>query len=245
METDVFVELGLTPYEVKVWKSLVFSGSVKASDVAENSEVPRTRVYDVLRSLERKGWIFTNNEEPKKFGAVSPKMVLGNKLEEKVSELKKVGEKRIEKLGEQHSATYKEFEEIPPASMPLFDEDAVIKDMQDLIDKAHDRIYFAVFTNEFLNRVFPKLRIPRNLKVWVLKRRRGAELSEEVASRATRVTPAVDFWGMRGGYFVVDGEHTTIIWTEPRVMGYKLIHYRDRLRLAKEFEHGMETGVVV
>lgn len=50
-------ELGLTEYESKVYYCLLESGPLKPSEVSIRSGVPRTKVYDAIKSLERKGLV--------------------------------------------------------------------------------------------------------------------------------------------------------------------------------------------
>lgn len=45
----------LNMYETKVWLALISKGVASAGQIAEMSGVPRSRTYDVLESLEKKG----------------------------------------------------------------------------------------------------------------------------------------------------------------------------------------------
>jgi sugar-specific transcriptional regulator TrmB len=55
----VLRELGLTGYETRSYLALLEKGALTASQVSENAEVPYSKVYETLTSLERKGWIET------------------------------------------------------------------------------------------------------------------------------------------------------------------------------------------
>jgi len=46
----------LNVYETKVWLALLGKGVASAGEIAEISGVPRSRTYDVLESLEKKGF---------------------------------------------------------------------------------------------------------------------------------------------------------------------------------------------
>ena len=46
----------LNIYETKVWLALLTRGIASAGEIAEMSRVPRSRTYDVLESLEKKGF---------------------------------------------------------------------------------------------------------------------------------------------------------------------------------------------
>jgi len=67
---------GLNIYESKVWLALLSKGIANVGDIAEMSGVPRSRVYDVLESLEKKGFAIAKLGKPVKFIAVKPAVVL-------------------------------------------------------------------------------------------------------------------------------------------------------------------------
>ena len=69
-----FFKLNL--YEAKVWTALLSRGVSTAGELAEISDVPRSRTYDVLESLEKKGFISLKTGKPIKYLAVEPKEVV-------------------------------------------------------------------------------------------------------------------------------------------------------------------------
>jgi HTH-type transcriptional regulator, sugar sensing transcriptional regulator len=64
--------LGLTSYEIKVYLSLLETGSMTASDISKKSGVPYSKIYEVLNSLEDKGWLESDSSRPQKFFPKSP-----------------------------------------------------------------------------------------------------------------------------------------------------------------------------
>ncbi len=66
----------LNLYEVKLWTALLSRGVSTAGELSDIADVPRSRTYDVLESLERKGFIIVKPEKPIKYMAISPKEVL-------------------------------------------------------------------------------------------------------------------------------------------------------------------------
>jgi sugar-specific transcriptional regulator TrmB len=50
-------KLGLTYYEAKAYLALMITGVTKPSILSEESEIPRTKIYGVLKSLEESNWI--------------------------------------------------------------------------------------------------------------------------------------------------------------------------------------------
>jgi sugar-specific transcriptional regulator TrmB len=63
-------------YETKVWLALLGKGVASAGEVAEISRVPRSRTYDVLESLEKKGFAIVKIGKPVKYLGVKPKIIL-------------------------------------------------------------------------------------------------------------------------------------------------------------------------
>lgn len=63
-------EYGLTRNEVKIYLFLSKIGVKIASEISKSVNVPRTVVYPLLESLEKKGIVFSINAKPIKFSAV-------------------------------------------------------------------------------------------------------------------------------------------------------------------------------
>ncbi|MDP7179839.1 MAG: helix-turn-helix domain-containing protein [Candidatus Woesearchaeota archaeon] len=66
----------LNIYEVKIWASLLSKGIAAAGELADLSGVPRSRCYDVLESLEKKGYIIMKIGRPIKYIAVKPEEIV-------------------------------------------------------------------------------------------------------------------------------------------------------------------------
>ena len=66
----------LNLYEVKVWAALVSRGISTAGELSNISDVPRSRTYDILESLEKKGFIVMKLGKPIKFIALKPEEVV-------------------------------------------------------------------------------------------------------------------------------------------------------------------------
>ena len=66
----------LNVYETKVWLALIGKGSASAGEIAEISGVPRSRTYDVLETLEKKGFAIVKLGKPVKYLGVKPRMIL-------------------------------------------------------------------------------------------------------------------------------------------------------------------------
>lgn len=67
---------GLNQYEVKVWSALLSRGVSTAGELSNISNVPRSRTYDILESLEKKGFVVMKLGKPIKFVALKPTEVV-------------------------------------------------------------------------------------------------------------------------------------------------------------------------
>ncbi len=65
-------DFGLNSYESKLWIALLSRGVSTAGELSDISNVPRSRAYDVLESLEKKGFIIVKVGKPIKYLAVPP-----------------------------------------------------------------------------------------------------------------------------------------------------------------------------
>lgn len=67
---ELLQELGLKEYEARCFVALSRRATGTAKAVSETSAVPRTRVYDAINVLERKGLVEVQHSNPKQFRAV-------------------------------------------------------------------------------------------------------------------------------------------------------------------------------
>ncbi len=84
----------LNSYETKVWLALIGRGIASAGEVADISKVPRSRTYDVLETLEKKGFAIVKLGKPVKYIGVKPRII----LEKLKNNVRKNAEEKIENL---------------------------------------------------------------------------------------------------------------------------------------------------
>ena len=80
MKEDVLADLrryfDLNLYEVRLWAALLSRGVSTAGELSDIANVPRSRSYDVLESLEKKGFVVMKTGKPIKYIAVPPSEVV-------------------------------------------------------------------------------------------------------------------------------------------------------------------------
>ena len=85
---------GLNLYEVRIWTALLSRGVSTAGELSDIANVPRSRAYDILESLEKKGFVVMKLGKPIKYLAVPPKEV----LERVKKNIKKSSDEKVKRL---------------------------------------------------------------------------------------------------------------------------------------------------
>ena len=88
---------GLNLYEVKLWTALLSRGVSTAGELSDIADVPRSRTYDVLESLERKGFVIVKPEKPIKYMAIPPSEVL-ERVQRRLAEITEERTSRLTNL---------------------------------------------------------------------------------------------------------------------------------------------------
>ena len=112
----------LNLYEVKIWASLLSRGVATAGELSDIANVPRSRSYDVLESLEKKGFVIMKLGKPIKYIAVPPSEVIErvkkNMREEAVTKVKRLEDlKNTDVLNELQTLHKQGIEVIDPTDL--------------------------------------------------------------------------------------------------------------------------------
>jgi len=92
-------DFDLNIYEVKIWTALLCRGLATAGELSDISQIPRSRSYDVLDSLEKKGFVMMKLGKPIRYIAIEPNEIIRrvkDKIKEK-SESRMVSLEKIKK----------------------------------------------------------------------------------------------------------------------------------------------------
>ncbi len=150
----------LNIYETKVWLALLGKGSASAGDIATISGVPRSRTYDVLESLEKKGFAIVKIGKPVKYLGVKPKMVIeklknnaSKKAEEKIFSLSNIKEtdefSQLEGLYKQGSIPIKRED----LSAALKGKANISNFLKDLLQNAKKEVIVCTTADELANKM--------------------------------------------------------------------------------------------
>lgn len=150
-------KLGLNRYESKAYLALFSSGVSTAGKLAERSAIPRAKVYEVLRSLERQGFAVSTSTRPSKFKAVPLEDVV-NTLEDRA---KVEYETRLEQLTEIHRELEKNLSEAKGGSTGedemvwiLRGRDNIYNAIDKIVDESRDKIVAATTEKGIVRKLF-------------------------------------------------------------------------------------------
>lgn len=69
-------KMGLTYYGAKAYAALVVMEAATASDISNEADVPRSKIYEVLKRLAEEGWVKVERGRPLKYKPRYPKEVI-------------------------------------------------------------------------------------------------------------------------------------------------------------------------
>ena len=131
-------DLGLSRYEAKAYIGLTKIITGNADEIAEISDLPRSRVYDILNGLEKKGFVSIQRERPLKYEAIEPTVIFKKEKEELISQLNKTEQKLEEYYTNQIS-------EIQAPVWLIHSPENIIEKEMDLIKKSKKSITIRVW----------------------------------------------------------------------------------------------------
>lgn len=82
--------LGLTMYDAKAYATLIGLGSTTPFILAEQAGIPRTKIYETLKRLEKDGWIAVERGRPGKVSPRCPAESIGGRKSALDADLKKM-----------------------------------------------------------------------------------------------------------------------------------------------------------
>ena len=127
---------GLNLYEAKVWLALLSQGKSTSGKLSEIANIPKSRAYDILVSLENGGFIVRDLSKPISYRAIPPEELI-EKLEEKAKES---FDQKLEKLKKlKDSSVLNDLQNLYNKGIKYIEEGKVANSYQGL-----DNIYFRI-----------------------------------------------------------------------------------------------------
>ena len=66
-------EFGFNSYEAKVYIALLKKYPSTGYEVSQNADIPQSRAYDALKSLESESIVYSTKEKPQRYSPISPR----------------------------------------------------------------------------------------------------------------------------------------------------------------------------
>ncbi len=216
----------LNIYEVKIWTALLSRGIASAGELSDISNVPRSRSYDVLESLEKKGYIIMKLGKPIKYIAITPEEVIKrvrktikDKADLKLMHLNKIKE---DKLFQDLEILFKHgIEKIDPESLAgsIKGRENIYDHLDTMLQNAKKSVII-VTTPEGLLRKFDKFRFRfKKLKEKGIKIRIATPFNEEVNKRVTEIKGIAELRSInpiRARFVLIDGRELLFIATDDK-----------------------------
>lgn len=183
MEISAFEGIGLTPREIKVYLALIELGSTKIGRILEKTQIPSSKIYEILGRLQDKGLVsYVKVENTRHYQASNPNSIL-TFLDEKRTKISEVIPELIEK---QKFAQEKQSVEIFEGPKAIFNL------LTNMISSAKPGEFYLAFThgeehqNELINifyKKFIKLRNEKKLLVKLLTHTHVKPLFEKIYTK--------------------------------------------------------------
>ncbi len=198
-------DFGLNSYEAKIWTALLSRGVSTAGELSDIANVPRSRSYDVLESLEKKGFIVMKIGKPIKYIAVPPEEVL-ERVKKRIKEEAEHQAKTLDEL--KGSDVLSELQSLHTKGVTLVEPTELTGALKgrnnaynqlDLMIKSAEESILLVTTEEGLNR--KEATLGRALKKAAARGvtiEIAAPLSEKNAAAAERLAAYADVRNLQG-----------------------------------------------
>ncbi|MBI2630434.1 TrmB family transcriptional regulator [Candidatus Pacearchaeota archaeon] len=206
----------LNLYEVRVWTALLSRGVSTAGELSSISDVPRSRTYDILESLEKKGFIVMKLGKPIKFVALKPEEVVErvkrNLVKDASEKSRRLEQLKGDEVLKELSVLFTEgvkYVEPTDLSGSLRGRQNIYNHMDMMIRDAESSITIAT-TAEGLNRkleaLMPSLEKAKQRRISV---RIAAPITDEnlkIAKELARVAEVRDMKGLKARFTIIDSK---------------------------------------
>lgn len=212
-------EFSINEYEVKLWTALLSRGVSTAGELSDIGNVPRSRAYDVLETLSKKGFVIKKVGKPLKFVAIAPSNVVDRLkrqvLKDSESEVTKLESLKKSKLvGELNLLHTQGVETINPleVSTAITGQKNILNHLTEQIQNAKSSVHIVtsavglVKKNDELKRALKKAKQNgAKIKIAAPINKSCADAVAEL-SKVAEVKDSKDFTGR---FSVVDGKSIT------------------------------------
>lgn len=220
-EFEIYLhEMGLSEYEARAYLGVLQSGTATAKEISKASDIPQSRVYDVLESLEPKGFVTVQPGRPKKFGPIEPELAISQfvqykrrNLETEIEQSRKVGDQFLEKLDGQQFQ-YRQNDEID-VFWSYKGKNYILKQFGQYCQSASDEIRMITKGNSFERLVLSHKEILRDryqhgVDIQIIVPHEG--VSDLALDTANQWAELRDRHAIEGRIYLFDSQRVLVTW---------------------------------
>jgi len=210
--------IGLTSYEIRSYTTLLKEGEITAAEISEKSGVPYSKIYEVLGTLEEKGWIGSDDSRPTKYFAKSPTTALETTKQSAENEFLK---NRNIILTELTSLYEKSGTSEKPDIWVISGAMNIVAKIMELVENCRSEVLIAIpqAGEEIVKQSLPKLRqlSEKGVKITILT---SDKLDKESVKSISRIAKIKIKSGLFGGGIISDKRYVVIL-LGPEISGSK------------------------
>ena len=210
--------IGLTSYEIRSYTTLLKEREINASEISEKSGVPYSKIYEVLGTLEEKGWIGSDDSRPTKYFAKSPTTALETTKQSVENEFLK---NQSVILTELTSLYEKSGTSEKPDIWVISGAMNIVAKIMELVENCRSEVLIAIpqAGEEIVKQALPKLRHlnEKGVKITILT---SDKLDKESVKAISRIAKIKIKSGLFGGGIISDKRYVVILMG-PEISGSK------------------------
>jgi sugar-specific transcriptional regulator TrmB len=204
--------IGLTSYEIKTYSALLKTGQINASDLSQKSGVPYSKIYEVLGTLEEKGWIGSDDSRPTQYFAKSPATAIETTMQNLEADFKKnesIIIKELNPLYEQSGTSER------PDIWVLSGVVNIASKILEMVDSCRNEVMIAIpkVAEDLAKEALPKLRLlhDKGVDITILV---SEDVNSETLKSLSRVANVKIKKGLFGGGIISDKRYVVILLGE-------------------------------
>lgn len=205
-------KIGLTSYEIKTYSALLKTGQINASDLSQKSGVPYSKIYEVLGTLEEKGWIGSDESRPTQYFAKPPVTAIENvrhNMETEFKNSESVILKELTPLYEQSGTSER------PDIWVLSGVVNIASKILEMVDSCRSEVLIAIpkVAEDLAREALPKLRSlhDRGVEITILV---SEDVNSDTLKSLSRVASVKIKKGLFGGGIISDKRYVVILLGE-------------------------------
>lgn len=140
-------EFGFNESETNIYISLLENGSMTGYEVSKKSGVPRSKVYNWLESLVKKGVVLVNNSEPKVYSAISSEEFIDLIKRQTLTNINEI-DQYLEQITEKKEASL---------LWQLENNQAIMSKIQSMIKHAKHNLYIQIWDEDLTHDIIEEL----------------------------------------------------------------------------------------